>query len=149
MSREMSQDVFAREADAYREFASAVAAVPIERREEAALPDGWSVKDALWHVVYWWRDGTTSFLAMHAGTHPGHGDATDEDDTDARNARVLEESRAMSLTEVEQSVTAARTALLESFATVATRPEAEELFVSETIEHYDEHIESIRALAAT
>jgi hypothetical protein len=55
----------------------------------------------------------------------------------------------MSLADVEQSVTAARTALLESFATVAARPEAEELFVSETIEHYDEHIEAIRTLAAT
>jgi uncharacterized damage-inducible protein DinB len=147
MSPEMSREVFAREADAYREFALAVAAVPIERREEAALPGGWSVKDALWHVVFWWRDGTSAFLAMHAGTDRNQ-DTTD-DDTDATNARVLEESRAMSLGDVEQSVTAARTALLESFATVAARPEAEELFVSETIEHYDEHIEAIRTLAAT
>ncbi len=142
----MSGDVFTREADAYREFGLAVAAVPIERREEAVLPDGWSVKDVLWHVVYWWRDGTISFLAMRAGTY--RDDETPDDETDVTNARVLEESRAMSLAEVERSVIAARTALLEAFATVVTRPDAEELFVSETIEHYEEHLPAVHTLGA-
>jgi hypothetical protein len=142
----MSGDALSRETDAYREFALAVATVPIERREEAVLPDGWSVKDVLWHVVYWWRDGTASFLAMQAGTY--RDDETPDDETDAINARVLEESRAMSLADVEQAVIAARTALLEAFAPVVTRADAEELFVSETIEHYEEHLPAVRTLSA-
>ena len=141
----MSQNVFAREAEAYKAFASAVTAVPIERREAPVLADGWSVKDVLWHVVHWWRDGTASFLAMHAGTHQ-ESDSSD-DETDATNARVLEESRSMPIADVEVAVTAARTALLEAFATVAGRPDADELFVSETIEHYDEHLPALRGVA--
>ena len=139
----MSQDVFAREATAYQAFALAVAAIPIERREGPVLPDGWSVKDVLWHVIHWWREGVTTFLAMHAGTYEEA--ETGEDLTDATNARVLEESRSMSLTDVEEAVTAARTALLEAFAPVATVPEAVGLFVSETIEHYEEHLPTLRA----
>ena len=141
----MTPEVFAQEAAAYQAFALAVAAVPIERREDPELPDGWSVKDVLWHVVYWWRSGVTTFLAMHAGSYE-EPDTTD-DDTDVTNARVLEESRGMSLADVEVTVTAARTTLLEAFAPVAIIPEAVELFVSETTEHYEEHLPALRAFA--
>ena len=141
----MSDDVFGREASAYEAFARAVAEVPLERREDPVLHDGWSVKDVLWHVVYWWRDGVTTFLAMHAGTFE-ETETTDEQ-TDVENARVLEESRAMSLADVEGALTGARTALLEAFAPLATDPAAVETFVSETIEHYEEHLPALRGFA--
>ena len=43
---------------------------------------------------------------------------------------------------------AARAALLEAFAPLAGDPVADELFVSETIEHYDEHLPALRGLAS-
>ena len=141
----MSVDLIAREAEAWAAFAVAVSSVPLERREDPVLPDGWSVKDVLWHVVYWWRDGIASFLAMHAGTYVET--QTTDAETDATNARVLGESRAMPLAEVETALIRARTALLEAFASVATDPDAAELFESETIEHYEEHIGAVLALA--
>ena len=141
----MGEDAFGQEAKAYEAFARLVAEIPLERREDPVLRDGWSVKDVLWHVVTWWRDGVTSFLEMHAGTYE-EAETTDEQ-TDRENARALQESQAMSLADVEGAITGARTALLEAFAPVATDPEAVELFVSETIDHYEEHLPDLRGFA--
>jgi hypothetical protein len=113
--------------------------------EEAVLPDGWTVKDVLWHVAYWWRDGSRTFVAMAAGTHRAD---EDEEETDVTNARVLDDSRSRSLQEVEAEVAAARTACLETFVPVAGNPEADELFRSETIDHYEEHLRAVRTLGA-
>jgi hypothetical protein len=140
-------EVLDEEAAAYAEFRAAVDAVPRERREEAVLPGGWTVKDVLWHVAYWWRDGARTFGALSAGIREH--DESSDDETDATNARVLEESRSRSLDAVEAEVDAARAALLEAFGGVADDPSAVETFRSETIEHYDEHLEAVRALVRT
>ncbi len=137
-------DVLDEEAAAYAEFRAAVDAVPRERREEAVLPEGWTVKDVLWHVAYWWRDGARTFEALAAGIRDD--DEWSDDETDAANARVLEESRSRSLDAVEAEVDAARAALLEAFGRVADDSSAVEAFRSETIEHYDEHLEAVRTL---
>jgi uncharacterized damage-inducible protein DinB len=141
-----SGELLAREARAYAAFEEAVAAVPADRREEPTLPDGWSVKDVLWHVAYWWRDGERSFREMRSGTY------TDEDwtaeQTDATNARVLAESRSTSAAAVEAGIAAARAGVLEAFGQVAGDPAADALFASETIDHYEEHLPALRGLAA-
>lgn len=141
----MSEDLLAREAEAFAAFEEVVAAVPADRREEPSLPDGWSVKDVLWHVAFWWRDGEQSFRAMRAGTY-GQEDYSAEQ-TDATNADVLAESRSMSAADVEAGLALARAGVLETFASVAGDPAADELFASETIEHYEEHLPAVRGLA--
>ena len=142
----MTDDLRGDEDRAYGAFREAVAAVPRERMEEALLPDGWTVKDVLWHVAYWWRDGASTFGRIAAGS--GVADDAEDEDTDVTNARVLDESRSRSLHEVEDEVTAARAVLLEAYAPVAGTAAADELFRSETIDHYDEHIEAVRSLGA-
>jgi Mycothiol maleylpyruvate isomerase N-terminal domain len=141
----MSGDPRAEEARAFAEFEAAVAAVPRERMEEAVLPDGWTVKDVLWHVAYWWGDGERTFRAIAAGTHTGF---DDDEETDVANARVLEESRSRSLQEVEAELGAVRGSFLAAFAPVAGDATAVELFRSETIEHYEEHLPAVRTLGA-
>lgn len=140
----MSAELLAREARAYAAFEEAVAAVPAERREEPSLPEGWSVKDVLWHVAYWWRDGEESFRAIRAGTHVD--EEWPAEKTDAVNARVLAESQGMSAADVEAGLVAARAGMLEAFAPVAGDPVADELFSSETIEHYEDHLAGLRGL---
>jgi hypothetical protein len=142
-----SEGLPAREARAYAAFEEAVAAVPADRREEPAPPDGWSVKDVLWHVAYWWRDGEQSFRAMRAGTYVQ--EHWSDERTDATNADVLAESRSMRAADVEAGLVTARAGLLEAFAAVAGDPAADELFASETIEHYEEHLEPVRSLGAS
>jgi hypothetical protein len=142
----MNDELLAREARAYATFEEVVAGVPLERWDEQVLTDDWSVKDVLWHVAFWWRDGVQSFGEMRAATY------TDEDwtteQTDATNARVLAESRSMTAADVEGGFAAARAAMLEAFAPVAGDPAADELFASETIEHYEEHLPALRGLAS-
>lgn len=142
----MSEDLLAREAEAFAAFEEAVAAVPADRREEPALPEDWSMKDVLWHLAHWWRDGEETYRAIQAGTYVES--TLSDGEIDARNAAVLEESRSMSLEEVETGARAAREAMLAAFMVVADRPVALEQFSWETIEHYDEHLEAVRGLGA-
>ena len=142
----MSEDLLAREAAAFATFEEAVAAVPAERREEPVLPDGWSVKDMLWHMAYWWRDGEQTLRAMRAGTYVEEHFTAEQ--TDATNAEVLAASRSMSLHDVEAGLALARAGSREAFAAVAGDPAADELFASETFEHYEEHLTALRGLAA-
>ena len=143
----MNDELLASEAAAYAGFEQAVAATPPDRREEPVLSDDWSVKDVLWHVAFWWRDGEESFGKIRAGTWVD--EEWPADVTDATNAKVLAESRSMSLADVEAGVEAARAGLLRAFAAVAGTTEADELFVSETIEHYEEHLPALRGLASS
>jgi hypothetical protein len=143
----MTGDLLAREARAYAAFEEAVAAVPSGRREEPIPPDDWSVKDVLWHVAYWWRDGERSFRAMRAGTYVE--EDWSKERTDATNSQVLAESRSMPAADVEAGVATARAGLLEAFTPVAGDPAADELFESETIEHYEEHLPAVRGLGAS
>jgi hypothetical protein len=140
----MTDELLVREARADAAFEEAGAAVPAGRREEPIPPDGWTVKDVLWHVAFWWREGEQNFRAMRAGTYVEEDWSTEQ--TDATNARVLAESRSMPIGDVVTGVAAARAGLLEAFAPLADDPAAVELVESETIEHYEEHLPAVRGL---
>jgi hypothetical protein len=142
----MTDELLAREARAYAAFEEAVAAVPAGRREEPIPPDDWSVKDVLWHVAFWWREGEQSFRAMQVGSYVE--EDWSQEQTDATNARVLAESRSIQAADVEDGVAAARAGLLEAFTPMAGDPAAQELFASETIEHYEEHLPAVRGLGS-
>ncbi len=136
------EELTEREAAAWEEFRAAVDAIPTERRESAILTDGWSVKDVLWHVAFWWEDLAPTYAALRAGvTRP------DDEDTDTTNARVLGEGRERSLEDVEAGVARSRVVMLAAWADAPDVPLADEAFVSETIEHYEEHLPWLKAVA--
>ena len=60
-------ELTAREAGAWASFEVAVSAVPRDRRSEPSLPDGWSVKDVLWHVAFWWDECAATLERIHLG----------------------------------------------------------------------------------
>jgi uncharacterized damage-inducible protein DinB len=136
----------AAEAEAWAAFEAAIEVVPRDRREEPATADGWSVKDVLWHVAYWWGDGAETYRAMREGTFEDRESTAEE--TDATNAGVLAEGRAMSLEEVEAGAAEIRDKMLEAWRRAPDRRDADENFVSETVEHYEEHLPALRAFAA-
>ena len=51
--------------------------------------------------------------------------------------------------DVEAELSAARASMLEAFAPVAGDPVADELFTSETIDHYEEHLAGLRGLGTS
>ena len=69
-------------------------------------------------------------------------------DTDAENVRVLAEGRTMTLEDVELRSAKIRERMLLAWDALATDdPRASENFDAETTEHYEEHLEQIRALS--
>jgi hypothetical protein len=146
--RHMDKDALsARERQAWEAFRAAVDAIESARRETPGVhAEGWTVKDVLWHVAHWWDDLAGMLVGMRAGTYV----EPPEDDkaTDAENARVLEESGRMTLGDVERGLGEARGRMLAAWAAL---PEvdaaAEQEFVWETIDHYEEHLPGLRAFA--
>lgn len=133
------EQVTEREAAAWARLEALVAAVPEERRETPALEGGWSVKDVLWHIAYWWGD-------VVRAANEGWNDP--EGVTDDVNARELNRSRALPWVEVAAAVEEARERLLAAWAGAEATDEAIEYFESETTSHYDEHGAQLEAFAA-
>jgi len=136
-----------RERDAWAELEDVVDGLSPEQRERPGVNvEGWTVKDVLWHITHWWTDLAGMLDEMRAGTFTEPPE--DDEATDAENARVLEESRRMSLADVERGVVAARDLMLAAWDRLPEIDEpAERWFVWETIEHYEEHLPGIRAFA--
>ena len=102
----------------------------------------------LWHIAHWWSDLAGMIEEVNAGT-PFVEPPEDDEATNAENARVLEESRHMALGDVNSGVADARARLLAAWLELAeVDPALEQWFVWETIEHYEEHLEDVRRVAA-
>ena len=137
-------DLTTREAEAWAAFYRLVDEVPAERREEPILSDGWSVKDVLWHIAFWWSDLPGALDRIRTGAPGGGGEGTDE-----RNASALAQGRTRTFAEVEGEVVRTREALLAAWASAPEGAKADEVFVWETIEHYEEHEPQLRAFLDT
>ena len=112
--------------------------------EPGLTPDGWSVKDLLWHLGAWWAKAGVMLERIRVGTYEGAGDGSSVDEL---NARFLEEGRRLDLATVTAELYAARNhALVEFAALPEVTPEAEEWFRESGPEHYDEHRDDLRAL---
>lgn len=136
-----------RERDAWAALRGIVDGLTPEQREVPGVNgEGWTVKDVLWHIAHWWGHLAELLDQMREGTfvEPPEDDAA----TDSENARVLEESRAMRPSEVERGLDVTRGRMLEAWTGLPELTEpAERWFVWETIEHYEEHLPGVRALA--
>ncbi len=139
-------DLTRREAAAWRAFVAVVDGVPAADHERRGVNiEGWTVKDVLWHVAYWWDDLAGTLERIRAGTFA---EPPDDDGTDEENARVLEASRRMPLDEVRSGLGAARARMLAAWAALpAVDQVAVKHFVWETIEHYEEHEPDLRRFA--
>ena len=112
--------------------------------EPGLTPDGWSVKDLLWHLGAWWAKAGVMLERIRVGTYEGAGHGLSVDEL---NARFLEEGRRQDLATVTAELYAARNhALVEFAALPEVTPEAEEWFRESGSEHYDEHRDDLRAL---
>jgi hypothetical protein len=109
-------------------------------------PDGWSVKDTMWHVAKWWED--------FVGAVPGFADpAFDPDDetaeqVEAMNREWFDESRALPLEVVREQWRRGRDAGVAAFEAMRepTRV-AEEWFTECGLIHYEKHLIDLRPWA--
>jgi DinB superfamily len=132
-------DVTRSEAEAWASFERLLDAVPHDEREAPVLDDGWSLKDVLAHIGYWWDDVAD---AMDQGTY-----ADDPEDTDVINERVRVRSSGMTWVEVSSELEQARARMLATWNALPQVTDiARDAFESETIEHYAEHVEQVERL---
>ena len=85
------QDVLAELASEHDAFVTALEAVDLELVTTPGVVEDWSVRDLVVHVAFW-AEHATEALAL-AATGRGGEFAYDTAQTDAMNARLLEESR--------------------------------------------------------
>jgi hypothetical protein len=137
------EDLLRSEDRGWNELHSLVETLSRQQMLEPGLtPDGWSVKDLLWHLGAWWAKAGVMLERIRVGTYEGgsHGSSVDE-----LNARFLEEGRRLDLATVTAELYAARNhALVEFAALPEVTPEAEEWFRESGPEHYDEHMDDLR-----
>jgi hypothetical protein len=105
-------------------------------------PDGWSVKDMLWHLGCWAAEAANALEQIRMGTFEDP-----ERDTDELNAGFLEMGRQMDLDTVKTEMTSARTRALQEWGSLPqVTPQAEEWFYESGAEHYDDHLPELRSL---
>jgi mycothiol maleylpyruvate isomerase-like protein len=132
-------ELLRREDDAWSTFRDAFAGVSEDRRDVPTVVPGWSVKDLVWHCAYW---------ADYVGTvleHMAEGMQEPEDqDWDAINEAVAEESKAMTWDAVVVGATRGRDRARAALLTLPDLTEsATSEFAGETYEHYEEHAAEI------
>ena len=137
--------LLAEEEAGWQRLHATFARVPAERFEEASLtPDGWSPKDAMFHVAGWLADCARVLEQIREGTF----DRAAEDAlvTDDVNRRWFETSRTMDAATVRAEFEGARVKARECLATMPeVTPEAWEWFEESGPLHYDKHVQDLEA----
>lgn len=105
-------------------------------------PEGWSVKDLMWHVACWSADCVRAFDQMRAGTFTG---TTIDEETDVVNRRWFRQSRELDLQTVQAEWYSSRTLLVERFAGFEiVTSDAAEWFAETGPIHYAKHLGDLR-----
>jgi hypothetical protein len=134
--------LLAEEDRGWLELTEAFGDVPPERFEEPTLNvEGWSPKDAMYHVACWSEEAATVLRRIAAGTHR----ETDLD-TDRINAEWLEAGRDVEVDIVRLRFAKGRTAMRQAFETLRdVDAVAWEWFDESGPRHYAEHLPDLRA----
>lgn len=127
--------------DRWDEFDRLLQAVSSDRLDEPTLnPDGWSVKDLLWHMGSWDAEIADQLERIRAGTYAGH-----RWNEDPMNARFLEEGRRADVRSARELCSRARERVRSEMDLQADLTEAvEDLFSESAYRHVDDHLPELR-----
>ncbi len=124
------------------ELTEAFGQVPPDRFEEPSLNDeGWSPKDAMYHVAAWSEEAATVLGRIAAGTH-----REGKVETDRMNAEWLEVGRGLDDDVVRIRFAKGRTAMRQAFTALGeVDADAWEWFEESGPRHYAEHLPDLLA----
>ncbi len=111
-----------------------------ELERPGVTPDGWSVKDVIFHIGAWAADCGVQFERMRMGTW-----VRPDEDVERQNREWFELSRTMELAVVRVELAAARTRMVAEFGTLPeVTPDAWEWFEETGPLHYGSHLDDVR-----
>lgn len=144
------EDLLRREAEGWRRIDALVDGLTPDQLERPGFtPDGWSVKDLMWHVAAWSTDTARVLGEMKDGTWDGQDPSDAPGYTDRVNREWFERSRGMELEEVRSAWYASRRRLLEAFGTLGEiTPDADEWFEETGPTHYAKHTPDLESWIA-
>lgn len=106
-------------------------------------PD-WTVRDLVGHLGTWLAEAAAQFERMLGGTYEGH-----DVDIDALNAVFLEAMRGQPWEVAWNQANAGRTRMLQTWAELRVPADEAAWWIRKSaVEHYDEHLDRLRAWVA-
>jgi len=133
-----SEELLAIERERWRQLVELLDEVPTGRSEDPSLnPEGWSVRDAVWHLACWNDVVATQLESMRAGTFDEGFDWQQEEN----NARFLATGRAVAYETARASSDDSRVRVvraMEDLREITAR--AIELFSEPAYKHIDDHL---------
>jgi Mycothiol maleylpyruvate isomerase N-terminal domain len=129
----------------WNDLCRVIARFSTEQTERPGVtPEGWSVKDVMFHIAGWAADCGVQLERIRMGTF-----TRPDEDVETQNRQWFERSRTMDLGVVRSEFAAARTRMVEELARLPEiTPDAVEWFEESGALHYAEHLASLRAWAA-
>jgi hypothetical protein len=133
------------EGEAWRTLAGWFERVPDERFEEPGLtPQGWSPKDAMFHVAGWMADCGEQLERMRDGSFIAAEETRES--IERQNQAWFEISRTMHPARVRARFESSRRRMLDAFGSLdELLPEAVEWFEESGALHYRKHAEDLQA----
>ena len=111
-----------------------------ELEVSGVTPDGWSVKDIMFHIAAWAADCATQLERMRTGTW-----IRSDEDVERQNREWFELSRTMDLDVVRAELAASRTRMVAEFGSLAqVTSDAREWFEESGPLHYAAHLRDLR-----
>jgi hypothetical protein len=137
-----AERLLAEEDAGWGELTALLEQVPQERFEEPTVTvEGWSAKDVMFHVAAWLDEASDALDRELAGVSDPEGL-----DTEAKNTRFLEISRALGAEDVRSRLEPSRDRMLRCWAALdAVTPSAWEWLNESGPRHYAEHVKDLRA----
>lgn len=141
------EELLRAEADSWEAFVALVDAVPPDRLERPEVnPDGWAVRDQMWHVAFWCADAARALNDIAEGRFDRAPEPFGAAEVDRLNDRELDRSRRMGVDEVRAELHRARAAMLERFGALPElTADADEWFEESGPRHYAEHAPELEA----
>jgi hypothetical protein len=140
--------LLAAEAEGWGELDALIQALPAAVLERSGVtPDGWSVKDTMWHVAKWWDDFVDTVPRFADPAFDPEDESAEE--VDALNRSWFEESRSLPVDVVRDRWRASRAEGLAAFRGMTKPPRAAERWFEECgLIHYEKHLIDLRPWAA-
>jgi hypothetical protein len=117
-------------------------AVPSSRTEESSLtPEGWSVRDLVWHLASWNNVVATELESMAVGEF----DEGFDWNTEENNARFLASGRSVAYPEALSALEDSRARVIRAMEQLdEVPPRALEMFSEPAYTHLDDHLPELR-----